>query len=322
MSFEDTLREFLDSRRRAGGTAKVECRARTLSNYECDLRYFFDFMRTRELTHWNDIKRPDVTAFVDWVKIKTTWSRSTQSMRLRSVRAMFNWIEDDEECEEMGMHGFRKQLGKIKKSDNRKLTFGVEDVRKFLGSFKQHTRAGLRNYTIVQLFADTGMRSGELRHIKVNEHLHLAQRMITVPDEGKTGARPVWIQEQTVSALRKWLRMREQFCEVPYLFCNDTGKRQVSRHVLPQAFRLARIKSGVTGITPHMLRHYHCTVWLAKDGAIEKLMEQSGHKRLESLQHYIHLSGDRSVAAEQRRVNPLEGILPDHRTGKARTQII
>ena len=42
-------------------------------------------------------------------------------------------------------------------------------MRKVLHSFNSNTYLGLRNYTIVRLFLDTGMRLGELSQLQLNE---------------------------------------------------------------------------------------------------------------------------------------------------------
>jgi site-specific recombinase XerD len=321
MALDRVLSEFIDSRKRGTGTARKACRPRTLNTYVCDLTYFFDYMKKLRRSYWNEITRTDVTAFVDWMAQKSGWSKTSQGIRLRSLRALFKWIDDDEDCQEMGMHGFRKYIGKIERSAHRKLLFGPIEIKQFLSCFNLKTRSGLRNFTIVILFCDTGIRSGELRHLRLDTHVHLDRNMLTVPEEGKTGVRVVFIQDTTVAVLKRWIKVREKFCKVPYLFCDNKGSHQLGEMLLPQAFRAARLRSGIKGITPHMLRHHFTTAWLRRGGSVAQLMEMTGHKSTETLQYYITLTGDQSVREEQRRVNPLEGLIPNNRTGKARTMI-
>jgi site-specific recombinase XerD len=91
--------------------------------------------------------------------------------------------------------------------------------------------------------------------------------------------------------------------------------------LIPQIFSKASKRTGITTVTAHSLRYYFCTEWIRRGGSIAKLKEMSGHKRLESLEVYLHLVHDESVKEELERVNPARGIRREFRKGRPRTKV-
>lgn len=318
MNFDQILRNFISSRRRGTGTARRQARPRSIISYESDLRYFFDFMKAkpRRYTEWMDITKTDVSEFIDWSQ-NVGWAPSSQYKLWRALRALFFWIEDDEDCK--GLKSFRKLLPKIPQNPTKLYVPPVEDIQKIASSFNKNTRSGLRDYTILMLMIDTGMRSGEIRHMK-SEHLNLDQKLVLVPEEGKTGARPIWLTQEAVSDLRRWLDVRAQFAKCDYIFVTDTGEF-MSQFCMAAIFSNARKRSGVKKLSAHTIRHYFCTNWVRKGGDIAKLQIMTGHKQLQTLNIYLHLAQDTAVAEELERINPRKGTKPDWRVGRERKKI-
>lgn len=305
---ENVLRRFLESRKNGEGTAKVTARPRTLQNYENDLKYFMTFMAVapRRYTRWNEITKVDAREFIAWVREQESWADASKSKILRSVRALFNWMNGDEECEEQGMRAW-PELVKVPKTRPRPFSPNPEDLARFMGAMNQRTRAGMRDYTFCSLVAGTGLRSGEVRYLKLNQ-LNLDDNQLTVPKEGKSNWRTVYLSDEVVKDLRRWLEVRETFAQCDYVFVNDEG-HFVEELVLAHSFRRHRERTGIgnggvgKNITPHTLRHYYCTEWIKNDGNLFKLKSQAGHKRIETLEGYVHVIGDQTVRTENDRIN-------------------
>ena len=320
MKFSNVLESFLANRRRGEPPARVRARPRSLKSYTSDLTFLFDFMKKRKgYSEWNQITRNDMREFIDWATNETGWAPSSRYKMLRSLRALFMWIEVDDDCREAGMKGFRKQLGPIPRSDYRVYVPPTSDVQKFASAWNTNTRSGLRNYTMLMLVAGTGMRSGEMRYLKLND-LKLDEKIVMVPDEGKTGHRVVWITNDLATDLRRWLRKRSEFANCEYVFVTDEGN-PIDEFLLPNVFCLARQRTGIKKISPHTMRHYFCTNWIKRGGDLIKLKSMTGHKRLETLEIYVHLANDASVGKELERIAIHKEIKKNHRVGRPRTQI-
>lgn len=308
MTFSEILNMFLDSRRRGDGTAVKAARERTIRNYRCDLKYLFDFLESQGLTDWKAVERDHIRHFIENIRSQEKWREASKNKIFRSTKAFFNWIADDEDCRLLGLKGFLRQIPRIPRNEHRTYLPTKTELLRFFEGFKRHTRSGLRNYTAGMLMLDTGMRIGELRALKLGD-VRLSDRLVLVPEEGKTGSRIVFITDETVRDLRRWLLVREQFAKCDYLFVTEEGY-PCSELLFVHAWMRNRQKTGIgqgrvgRTLTPHTLRHYFSTDWVRNGGDLAKLKAMTGHKSFETLNVYLHLAADKAVAAEQERVSP------------------
>jgi integrase/recombinase XerD len=312
MSFGETVNAFLQTRLRGTVTANGPARPRTVANYRSDLRYFTDFMEARGLTHWNEMRRDDVSAFVDWVQSKTGWRPASQFKVFRSLRALFNFVRRDEECRDEAMKDWLMQLPKIPKTPSKVYLPSQEEIRAFVTTLNTKTRAGLRDYIAASLMLDCGLRIGEICHLRLH-HLKLDDKLLLVPKEGKTGEAVVPISSEMIPLFRKWMRKRAEFAQCDYLFVTKDGA-QCCPNVFDLSFARHRKASGVgdggvgARITPHTFRHFFATDYLRAGGSIAKLKAITRHQSFDTLQIYVHLANDDAVADEQERVTPLKRV--------------
>lgn len=318
MKFDQLLRNFITSRRRGTSTANHPARTTTIKAYENDLGHLFEFLskKPRKYTTWEQVTKSDISEFIDCTQ-KSGWAACTQYKCWRAIRALFFWMEDDEDC--VGMKTFRKALPSIPTNPARIYVPPTEDIKKLASVFNKNTRSGLRDYTILMMLVDTGMRSGEIRYLKM-EHLKLDNDFLMVPEEGKTGARPIWLTREIVTDIRRWLEVRGRFTDCDYVFVTDEGN-PMGEYRIANVFSKARKRSGVKGLTAHTVRHYFCTNWIRQGGDIARLQAMTGHKQLSTLNIYLHLTQDVSVADELERINPRKGTKPDWRAGRERKKI-
>src|SRR5207248_455386 len=114
MLTEEALRLFIRSRElgiKSTG-ARKKARPRTIECYKWDLHHFFGFMAERCITHWQDIKRADVVDFLVWLDSRK-WAESSKMKVLRSLRALFRWVERDEDCQDEQLKAFCRVLPAI-----------------------------------------------------------------------------------------------------------------------------------------------------------------------------------------------------------------
>ncbi len=309
MLIEEVRRLFMRSRElgiKSAG-ARKQARPRTLECYAWDLNHFFSFITLRGIINWNDIKRADVFDFLTWLS-KRDWLENSKRKVLRSLRALFRFVERDEDCQDEQLKTFYRVLPAIEQVKPPSDIPDQKDVKKMLGSFNVRTRSGLRDYVALTLMLDTGVRSGELRFLRL-ENLHLPEGWILAPREGKTGERMVPISHAAKRVLRQWLRRREKFAQGDWVFVNHHG-HQMGRYTLDHSFRKSWRKVNISRFTPHMARHIFCTHYLKNGGDIAKLKAITGHSSYQILDHYLHLAqvGSQEMRDEQERVSPLRSL--------------
>jgi integrase/recombinase XerD len=312
MLFSEMMRLFLNSRRRGTDGARKQARPRTLEGYDEMLRPFWRFMEERSLTSYEQIKRVDILEYIEWVSKKEAdkqWSKATRLKSFRSLRTLFLWVERDEDCKAEELNNWARLLPVIEKTPRRAYIPSTGDLRRFLAAFDTSTRAGYRDYTAMMCLLGSGARIGELCHLKLDQ-LKLDDKLLVIPEEGKTGTRIVPITQDLVRLFRGWLRFRSKFAKCGYVFVNEFGD-QCNPNTFGQSFRKLRKRHNLPPITPHTNRHAFCTYYLRDGGSMAKLRNITGHQSYRMLLDYEHLAevGSQAAREELEKVSLLRTIV-------------
>lgn len=166
-----------------------------------------------------------------------------------------------------------------------------------------------RDECLIAVLANYGLRIGEaaalcLKHIE--PHPSGTGYYITVPGlEGcKTGTRRVF-NVACDALIGTWLlKHPDPKNSEARLFCNLRGKK-VARRYLQNTFlyveqRARKVHPEMPHIHPHMLRHLCITQWNKRGLNTTLIMQLSGHRTLEMVEHYCHLTNADANAAIER----------------------
>lgn len=293
MTLSELLESFLHSRKNGLGGAKGKSSPVTISNYTYNLKHFFDFIEGRSKIKYEEITRNDVRAFVEHVNTGKRWKAESSKLTvLRALRTLFRFVEKDEECQEENLRSWAGVLPPIPRNSSRIHIPTPKDLKAFRNSWDTQSAWGFRNYVATSYMLATGQRVSEVVHTKL-EHLQLDNKLIYVPEEGKTGSRLIPIDESLIRILKVWMKKRGMLKgaeQSPYLFIGRGGV-QCTRHALRLAF--SRLQPGTVAgkrITPHVLRHSFGTYYLRNGGGMEKLRMITGHSTYEAMKGYLHLA--------------------------------
>ena len=99
-----------------------------------------------------------------------------------------------------------------------------EEVDKLLKSYDLSYFSEHRDYAIVMLLLDTGMRLGECLKI-TTEDLDMQERTIVLPAENTKGRRTryVFFSVKTAKSLQRWLRYKDRYTNGKLLFPKKSG---------------------------------------------------------------------------------------------------
>jgi site-specific recombinase XerD len=165
----------------------------------------------------------------------------------------------------------------------------ISTINHLLVSMKKELRrpVQLRNFLIVKILLETGLRMNELIHIE-KKHIDFSTQTMLV-DMTKTHAhRIVCFKEETEKDLQTWLALHPH---VPYLFYNlRTFKRMTTASIESLFYQLKKRYGIQDNITPHKWRHTFATSFLRKGGDLETLRMLLGHSNLKTTQKYLHLN--------------------------------
>jgi site-specific recombinase XerD len=143
-----------------------------------------------------------------------------------------------------------------------------------------------RDYCILTLFLQTGVRVSELVNLRVSD-IDLTERLLIVRD-GKAGKdRSIPLEKRSLSALKTYLRHRgENLC--PDLFLSYQGQGMSDRAVKKLVEKYKKLAGIEKKISCHSLRHTF-GVYKAEQGVSPwQLQEWFGHANLQTTQVYTH----------------------------------
>jgi site-specific recombinase XerD len=283
----------------------------TIKTYTYALKQFIEFMEDRGKATYQTINRVDILAFNEHIRKQLddgAWSLSKYVLVIKTLKAMFRWMEKDDDCKEEELKSWRDRLPKGAKAPKRDHIPSTIDLKTWQRAFNTKTTTGFRDYMMFSVMLETGVRRGELATIQ-DKNVQLDRNLIYVT--GKTGDRIVTITKELADRLKAYMRKKKTgpFAESPYLFPSRMNLSQpVNAQYVTQVFRRIKKKLGLPKLTPHTLRHAFCTYYLINGGNVENLRVQSGHKTYSSMLHYMHLAkvGGKQAAAELEKASPLK----------------
>ena len=145
---------------------------------------------------------------------------------------------------------------------------------------------GLRNYAMLSLFLNLGLRVSEALDLKVHDIDWQSGKLTVV--QGKGGRdRVLWLAAEDLKILSSWLAKRP--AESNYLFSTLKGGRICDRYVRQFVKRYARNNKISKDVHPHILRHTFATDLLRSTSNIRLVQKALGHASLTTTMLYTHI---------------------------------
>ncbi|GAA0780301.1 tyrosine-type recombinase/integrase [Hathewaya limosa] len=164
-----------------------------------------------------------------------------------------------------------------------------------------------RDYIIIQILLDTGMRIGECLAIEVKD-VDMNYRSILLPAENTKGKRDryVYFSQIMHRQLRRWLQYKDRYITSEYLFCTTKGNivqvRSFERKLNDYGKRIG------LKVNPHQLRNNFAKRFLMEGGNIFTLSKILGHSSVTvTEQAYLDLT-DADIRKNYQKFSPLMNI--------------
>jgi len=271
-SFQEAFDEFIEILKNKG---KSET---TIKDYTYFIKRF-----NREYPFFPDYMMLKKSAS-DWLLVKI--NPASYNLRLTYNKAFFRFCVEKGYMTENPMQDFT-----VKKTEAKIVQNNPEQLIELLKQPDLKTYVGLRDYAMLILTLDTGIRPSEIRQI-IPADFDEKNSMITVPAEvSKTRvSRILPLQTATVSVIRKLLSYRpSEWINAP-IFATNEGNMMLAR-AWQDRVALYSQKVGKK-ITPYDLRHDFALLYLKNGGNIFTLQRMMGHKTLEMTKRYIYIDTD------------------------------
>jgi len=286
---------FLTDRRVSG------CRESTLRFYEYVIGKFLRYIKENNLDLSVESIHQHILPFFSHLQ-QQNLSPSTYHTLFRGIRAFTRFLYEEKYVQN------EIRLPKVRKPSSTIYPLTPTQMRKVLYSFNSNTYLGLRNYTIVRLFLDTGMRLGELSQLQLMD-VNLEDGFVMV--HGKGGKdRYVPIGREMVKGLWKYIKTRatmEDF-QTSSLFLTEKGKPLTSRAIQLVFKRLdKKIKLDGVRISPHIFRHSFALAYIENEGDPFSLQRILGHSNQETTSKYVNMART-NVTSQHSKYSPGERL--------------
>ncbi|MDD5953447.1 MAG: tyrosine recombinase XerC [Oscillospiraceae bacterium] len=298
---------------------------KTVTEYYLDLRTFFRYLKVRHHlvpadTPFEEISIDDVDLdlirtvdltmvfeYLNYVGAVRNNAASTRSRKVSSLRGFFQYLTtkvhllDTNPIAEL-------ETPKTKTSLPKYLTLeqSMDLLNAVDGSFKE------RDYCIITLFLNCGMRLSELVNINLNDIRRPAPpNLPTVTITGKGNKeRMIYLNDACIQAIDDYLNVRphDGIIDKEALFLSKRKTRispKTVQHMVNE--NLKKIGLGGPGYSVHKLRHTAATLmYQYGDVDIRVLKDILGHENLGTTQIYTHISNQQMADAVSH--NPLSTV--------------
>ena len=183
-----------------------------------------------------------------------------------------------------------------------------EEINAVLDAINRKTQVGRRNYTIVFLLIDTGLRVGEVAGAELS-NFKAVEGCLKVMGKGKKERIvPIGMEAQAeVSEYITYVRSRIAKPDCTRLFVSEGGG-PITENTLKLFFSRLAKKSGIMRLHAHLCRHTFAVNFIMNGGDLSSLKEILGHTTFEMVDRYLHFT-QAQITARHREFSPMDRIM-------------
>ncbi|HEX4207084.1 MAG TPA: site-specific integrase [Ktedonobacteraceae bacterium] len=198
--------------------------------------------------------------------------------------------------------------------------FSVMQIEQMLNVFDLSTDMGFRDYVIVLLMLDTGIRRSEVAVLRVED---VQETYITVFGKGRK-ERQIGIHPQISNLLWKYIHKyrRPLHPGEPALFLSVSSNRSglpFGRGGMRGLIQRLKEQTGIDEVrlSAHTFRHTFTCMYLDEGGDLFSLSRELGHSRIETTEKYLKSFTSKNARMQHGEHSPINRIkLRSQRGGK------
>lgn len=298
MSYEQTLGlfcKYLEEEKNIDDITKIT---------EKDIREYIIYTKDRgKYTIASDESTLKINVPKSRKDYNTQVSLTTINNYIRNIKVFFNYLKEQNYIKKDIVKNI-KQFKNERKPKEFITDEQFSNLLRHIDTTKYHER---RDYTVIQLLLDSGMRISECLAIRVND-VDMNNRAILLRSETTKGRkdRYVYFSQTMQKELRRWLQYKDRYIESDLLFCTTKGTQVLIRNFERKLKEYGqRINLDVN---PHQLRNNFAKRFLMAGGSIYTLSQILGHSSVKvTEQAYLDLT-DADIRKSYQAFSPLENM--------------
>ncbi len=201
---------------------------------------------------------------------------------VRAVKRFFSWCFEEDLIDVDPA----ARLVQPKAPDYVIATFTTEHIERMLEVCDNGTEEGFRNYVILLVFLDTGMRLSELAGLRV---VDVGDCYVKVYGKGRK-EREIGMHPEVGKLLWKYIHKHRKpaTSDELHVFLGKGGKPLKSSGISEIVKRIKReCRFDNIRVSPHVFRHTFAKIYLKRGGEIFKLSREMGHSSVQVTEIYL-----------------------------------
>lgn len=260
----------------------------------------------------NKVKLSDIRSYLSLLRTEGNCKSTTIARKSSSIRVFFHYLtsKDDEfkleknPAQDLENPKLEKRLPKFLSLEESKQLLSASQS---ISNDERQNRNIARDYAIITLFLNCGMRLSELVGINITD-IDFSENRMTVVGKGNK-ERVIYLNKACISAINSYLNVRPsdvtKIEDKNALFLSERRERIANRTVqciVKQELKKAGIDSNKYSV--HKLRHTAATLMYQYGNVdIRALQELLGHESISTTEIYTHVSNEQVRSAVEN--NPL-----------------
>ncbi len=261
----------------------------TASAYRTDLVQFLTWLAENDIS----VQSPSMltrTHILDYLSYLAGLGRSgvTRSRKLASIREYCKFLVTEQAI----AHSPTEAIVRPKGERKQRVFLRVDEYMRLLNAAAGNSR----DYAILQLFLQTGIRVAELVGLTLSD-IDLAAGSMLVNGKGNK-QRTIYLEKKATQALRAYVSDRQHSLE-QHVFLNYQGNGLSVRGVMDIVEKYRRLAGITKKFSCHSLRHTCATYKAVKGYTPPDLQDLLGHNKPETSLIYVHMARDARQLMQQ-----------------------
>lgn len=263
---------------------KIEKQAspHTISNYQRQLQAVSNRLTVAGIENWQEVDATKVRWLLSQDHRDGLGAKSI-GLRLVALRQFLAFLVKRGELKVNPTLGIKSP----KASKHLPKNIDAEQIGQLLKS-DSNVPLDLRDLAMMELMYSSGLRLSELQGLDLGD-MDLQTQEVRLLGKGSK-ERIVPIGSKALTAIQKWLEVRQQFQPKDNaIFLNQRGARLSHRSIQLIMQKWGKKQSLEAHLHPHKLRHSFATHMLEASQDLRAVQELLGHSSLSTTQIYTHL---------------------------------
>ena len=280
------------------------CSKSTLENYKLRLKYFINFLSLSYEKPYDcyldDLSVNDLRLYSKSLRSKKKFDNSTNrpsqnvNISATTVRdycsdlaAFLAWCYRNDYMSK----DITKNWKIISREKKEVLPLYQNEVDQIDACWKTKSETSCRNIAMFHLMLDAGLRSGEVVRLRISD-VNFDMNFLEIV--GSKGNRSRYVKMSF--RLKNYLLRYYNFYRAAIK--SDSGNfflmvgttEPINSNVVKLIFSRLKVKTGISRLKPHLLRHTFASAFVCQGGNLEHLRLLLGHSNLSISENYIHVA--------------------------------